>query len=64
MEIETEIPMLVKSKGTFNKKQPATSSCCVPKAKASVCCNRVETPVDNRGACCAQPEDGSPCCDK
>jgi hypothetical protein len=65
METQTEIPVLKKSKSTLEKKelvQPA--SCCAPKNNASVCCTPSETPADNGGACCAQPADGSSCCDK
>jgi hypothetical protein len=65
METQTEIPVLKKSKGTEVKTQtPAASSCCAPKNKESVCCTPSEKLEDNAGACCAQPEDGSSCCDK
>ena len=63
METQTEIPVLKKSVVTESKNQaPATSSCCAPKNNESVCCTPGEKPEDNGGACCAQPADGSPCC--
>ena len=65
METLTEIPVLKKSKVSYEKKQePAAASCCAPKNSASVCCTPSEKPEDNGGACCAQPADGSACCDK
>jgi hypothetical protein len=62
-----EIPTLQKSKITQATKTsaPAASACCAPKDNsASACCTPSEKPEDNGGACCAQPEDGSACCNK
>jgi hypothetical protein len=64
MDTQTEIPVLKKSKITEVKSQPAASSCCAPTHNESVCCTPSENPEDNEGACCAQPDDGSFCCDK
>jgi hypothetical protein len=66
METTTsEIPVIQKSKITKEKTVEApASSCCAPKNNASVCCTPSESKEDNNGECCAQPEDGSPCCDK
>ncbi|HYG02803.1 MAG TPA: hypothetical protein VD927_10185 [Chryseosolibacter sp.] len=62
-----ELPIVEKAKITNEKKDaaPAASGCCTPKdTSASACCTPSETPQDNGGACCAQPEDGSACCNK
>jgi hypothetical protein len=65
METQKEIPLLKKSKIIRGKiEQPVETSCCAPKNNVSVCCTPSETPEDNGGACCAQPTDGSGCCDK
>ena len=40
------------------------TSCCTPKVESAVCCTPSLTTEENNGACCAQPEDGSPCCNK
>ena len=65
MNTETlNIPVLQKSKPANEKKEVVTSSCCAPKENASVCCTPSENPEDNGGACCAQPADGSSCCNK
>lgn len=65
METLTEIPVLKKSKVSYEKnEEPVASSCCAPKNNVSVCCTPSEKPEDNGGACCAQPADGSACCDK
>lgn len=65
MNTETlEIPVLKKSKATSVKNDAPASSCCTPKGNAPVCCTPSETKEENNGACCAQPEDGSACCNK
>jgi hypothetical protein len=68
METNTlQIPILQKSKVNEEKKtkEPAASACCTPKDNsASACCTPSATPEENGGACCAQPADGSACCNK
>lgn len=64
METQTEIPVLGKSQVSKSKTTPAATSCCTPKVDAGVCCTPSEKAEDNGGACCAQPADGSACCDK
>jgi hypothetical protein len=60
-----KITPIQKSKPEVKSKDvPAASSCCTPKNNAAVCCTPSETPAENNGACCAQPEVGSSCCDK
>ena len=64
MKTLESIPVLQKSK-VEKKETPVVSSCCTPKDNsASVCCTPSEKPEDNGGACCAQPSDGSACCNK
>lgn len=41
-----------------------TSACCSPKKETSTCCTPSKSREENNGDCCAQPDDGSPCCDK
>jgi hypothetical protein len=66
METKTEkIPAIQKSKIELKEKvESATSSCCTPKNKESICCTPSQANEENEGACCAQPADGSTCCDK
>jgi hypothetical protein len=65
MTTETmEIPVLTKSTISKQIKEVVAASCCAPKDSASVCCTPSQTSDDNEGACCAQPVDGSACCDK
>ena len=40
------------------------ASCCTPKGNANQCCSPSRSREDHDGACCAQPEDGSSCCNK
>jgi hypothetical protein len=65
METRTsDIPVIQKTKVTAKKEVKDPSSCCTPKNNASVCCTPREPKEESNGACCAQPEDGSACCDK
>lgn len=62
--INTEIPTIKKS-NLLVEATPAMSGCCTPRAtKEEACCVPSEKPEDNDGACCAQPDDGTACCDK
>lgn len=65
METQTEIPILKKTKiADVEMETPVASSCCAPTNNETVCCTPSEKIEDNKGACCAQPVDGSACCDK
>jgi hypothetical protein len=60
---ELNIPVIQKT--IIGKKEDtAKASCCTPKNNESVCCTPSETKEENDGACCAQPADGSACCNK
>ena len=61
--IISAIPLIKKSKIEKTKAE-AVASCCTPKNNVSVCCTPSQTEEENGGACCAQPADGSACCDK
>jgi hypothetical protein len=58
------IPVIEKNGITSEKAIPAISSCCFPNNNASVCCSPIPANEDNVGPSCAQPEDGSACCEK
>jgi hypothetical protein len=58
------IPILKKSKEIKSTVVKEASGCCSKLANATVCCTPSKTKEENNGACCAQPEDGSACCDK
>jgi hypothetical protein len=49
---------------TVSPDQTQTTSCCTPKNNAPTCCTPSRSAEENNGACCAQPEDGSECCNK
>lgn len=50
---------------TFVKKNSESAAqCCTPKSNETICCTPNEAPQENSGACGAQPEDGSSCCNK
>jgi hypothetical protein len=57
----SEIPALQKIK--IVEKETVTT-CCAPKTNAEVCCTPSVSKEENNGACCAQPADGTSCCDK
>lgn len=61
--IISNIPVIKKSK-MEKKVTEAAASCCTPKTNVDVCCTPSETKEANDGACCAQPDDGSVCCNK
>jgi len=61
METTSETPVIQKTKITIVK---TVSACCGPKDNDSFCCTPSETKEGNGLACCAQPADGSACCDK
>lgn len=68
--METEminIPLLKKLNIKRSDAQVAINteaSCCTPKANNIQCCSPSQSEEAHDGACCAQPEDGSACCNK
>jgi hypothetical protein len=63
MEKILNIPILEKT--VLKKvKSVEASPCCTPKNGASSCCTPTQSAEENSVACCAQPEDGSECCNK
>lgn len=65
METNTfNIPVIQKSRPAKKESKIEASACCTPKNNDSVCCTPSKTKDENDGACCAQPSDGTPCCDK
>lgn len=58
------IPVLEKNQDTFSKATTPSSSCCSPVQPQTVCCTPSQTKDENDGACCAQPADGTACCNK
>lgn len=46
------------------KESVVPSARCTPKNEASTCCTPDEHGEEKKRACCAQPDDGSPCCHK
>ena len=58
-----EIPLLKKIK-ISSKSIAEDSSCCLKPAASPVCCVPAKTEDEYNGACCAQPVEGSACCDK
>ncbi|MBT1686177.1 hypothetical protein [Dawidia soli] len=58
------IPVITKTKPAPRTIEAPASSCCTPKVEAAACCEPSKAPEENNGACCAQPTDGTECCDK
>ena len=60
----SEIPILQKSKESKGLVPKTEPFCCTKPSTPTACYTPSKPEDENGGGCCAQPLDGSACCDK